>query len=434
MNESDLKNALSPLISAGNELQELIQQPAAFASALQDISSNALSPFSSIKDILPRTLPSIMSVPYLFDGCLAGIKAFKYKLDLCSFKAAECLPIIQSSLSTLARNISSVLPEIGTKISLTELNALECETIKTIKSTSNSLDLELTSLRLADSVNALTSLRTAILPLVDHTLGSSSFLQEYVSLIRSQHQQIQKGAENIKAHLGIIELATDLVQKQISSLVQYAEANTSELADVDEDNLVNATKSAIKYIPVYLGYTLRNGSQYELETEFAKSMVARILESGSQLIENIEYINEVSMISGKEAVFKTTTKGYQAVHCVSTAFAVDSATFGYVVDSLYYLLYEGSGNATRLLEIINDEECIALWNIKHLRTDFRHDIEHGSGKNIQKKRKMIADAYCSICGLVRPRKQKDWVEAHWKLLSQTNDMLQTVIDRLQSSS
>lgn len=58
--------------------------------------------------------------------------------------------------------------------------------------------------------------------------------------------------------------------------------------------------------------------------------------------------------------------------------------------------------ASRFLKILKNEERETLWNIKHLRTDFRHDYEHGKEKDIRNKKKLIADAYQKTCGMQKP--------------------------------
>ena len=100
------------------------------------------------------------------------------------------------------------------------------------------------------------------------------------------------------------------------------------------------------------------------------------------------------------------------------------------MDSLYMLIYEGSGSAKRVLEVLTDEECSPLWDIKFLRTDCRHDVEHGSESDIKNKKRKIGEAYKTICGKLRPFMQKEWVSAHCNLFVRVNEFLDLIIDRL----
>ena len=88
-----------------------------------------------------------------------------------------------------------------------------------------------------------------------------------------------------------------------------------------------------------------------------------------------------------------------------------------------------SGYAARILKILKDEECATLWNIKHLRTDFRHDYEHGKEREIRNKKKLIADAYQKNCGMKKPIRQKEWVSAHHNLFMAVDEFLDLIIDR-----
>ena len=139
------------------------------------------------------------------------------------------------------------------------------------------------------------------------------------------------------------------------------------------------------------------------------------------------------MATGQTEIFTPTTKVYTAVQCLLTSFSTDDITFGSVIDSLYMLIYEGSGGAKRIREVLTDTECTILWNIKHIRTDFRHDIEHGDEKKYLAKKRQIGRAYQTICGKPRPLKQKDWVTAHFMLFKQVDELLQSIIDKLSAA-
>ncbi|OGD92421.1 hypothetical protein A2362_03515 [Candidatus Curtissbacteria bacterium RIFOXYB1_FULL_41_59] len=72
----------------------------------------------------------------------------------------------------------------------------------------------------------------------------------------------------------------------------------------------------------------------------------------------------------------------------------DEADFGNMIDSLYKLLYEGSGNGVRLLNSNNE----VLDDIKSFRLDLRHDIEHSKSHDIRKKSRKISDTYFKYTG------------------------------------
>ena len=56
---------------------------------------------------------------------------------------------------------------------------------------------------------------------------------------------------------------------------------------------------------------------------------------------------------------------------------------GALVDDLYFLVYEGSGNCKRLPE----PPARFAMDVKFLRTQFRHDLDHGGEADTARKRR-----------------------------------------------
>ncbi len=362
-------------------------------------------------------------------GLNAGLNSFNHLLDIHTFNPSEHIPAIQAMLSSVADKITACTPRLYETLNLPALNALECETASVLKASEINLPFAMHSLQIADILQGIGSLNVDVLPQIDEVLASSQLVRDYTSLVERQHIQIQKNVEHSATRLKVIEIATGLLQDQIISAAQYAE-NEYDSEDVSEETPLTSARTGIQFIPSYLGYAFKENAKYDLDEEFAKSAVSKIWNSGREIPQKIEYINELCMATGKDSIFKPTSKTYTAVQCLLTSFSADDTTFGCVIDSLYMLLYEGSGSAKRILDVLPDAECTTLWNIKHIRTDFRHDIEHGDEKKYLAKKKLIGCAYQSICGKARPLKQKDWVTAHSTLFEQVDKLLQSIIDKL----
>jgi hypothetical protein len=157
-----------------------------------------------------------------------------------------------------------------------------------------------------------------------------------------------------------------------------------------------------------------------------RSNSAQVVDLGSQILRLVYELNVESEREGRPALFKPTSKMYPACGIVSTRVAADEASFGEVVDQLYFLLYEGSGYAARLLERCLNDHLAALWRLKDLRTGIRHDIDHGDNRSIKKKNREIGEAYRSLVGVVIPRSRADWISAQVALYRQLVDMLELI--------
>lgn len=419
-----------PFLETERRLNSLIQKPEWLEAVerqqqLMDFGAPIRSMLTGFSDRLSCFSSNLADLK----GLTAGLNTYNHLLDIHTFNPSEDITGIQAMLTSMADRISACTPRLYETLNLSALNILECETASILKAAEINLPFALHSLQIADILQGIGSLDVGILPQIDETLASSRLVRDYTSLVERQHIQIQKDVEHSATRLKVIEIATNLLQDQIASAVQYAESE-SDSEDVHEEIPLTDVRTGIQFIPSYLGYTFRENAGYDLDEEFAKSAVSKIWNSGKEIPQKIEYINELCMAVGKDSIFKPTSKTYTAVQCLLTSFSVDDKTFGCVIDSLYMLLYEGSGHAMRILDALPDAECTTLWNIKHIRTDFRHDIEHGDEKKYLAKKKLIGYAYQSICGKARPLKQKDWVTAHSTLFEQVDDFLQSIIDKL----
>ena len=71
--------------------------------------------------------------------------------------------------------------------------------------------------------------------------------------------------------------------------------------------------------------------------------------------------------------------------------------FGNLIDALYEIVYEGSGNISRIPDDLKKDEFIGF-TIKHLRNDLRHDLEHGDENEVRSKKRRIANIYDRLTG------------------------------------
>lgn len=417
---------LSTSIKTNNTLKSVMSTPTwvEAANRQQRILNSGVAMTVALKSSL-STLPPQTKI---MDNCIAGLTTFKYAIDTIGFDPQLHIPIWQQNISTAVSTLASSMPKSTKAMNLAKLNGFECETAQILKNAGISMQMIMPSLQIAETLQSFARKSADILPKVDMTLTASQLLVNYSSLVEKQYSHIQRNVTNSDKHLKVIELATKVVQDQIISVGNYITEETIDTDSRSKDE--NQSKTIIQYMPVYLGYALRGDSSYDLEEEYAKSAMGKIVEGGKNIASKLQYINDLRTAAGEEPMFKPTNKTYTAIPCLTSSFSVDQNTFGNVIDSLYMLIYEGSGNAKRILEVLNDTECSPLWDVKHLRTDCRHDVEHGSDNDIKKKKNNIGKAYKTICGNLKPFKQKEWVTAHCNLFVNVNDFLDLIIEKL----
>jgi hypothetical protein len=142
---------------------------------------------------------------------------------------------------------------------------------------------------------------------------------------------------------------------------------------------------------------------------------------------------EADSFEGASGIFQGTGKVWAA--CVDLPFITvrDRATLGDLIDHLYFVFYEGTGEAKRLraYDLMSDSECEFVWKVKHLRTWLRHDVEHGSPSDIRASRRKIFEAirWFGLTGM--PRTADDFQNLQRRLIEEAERFLLDLLARVQ---
>ena len=164
--------------------------------------------------------------------------------------------------------------------------------------------------------------------------------------------------------------------------------------------------------------------EFDAEAFVYESCEGKVTELGSRLIRLVYDLNTEAEREGRSPVFKPTTKNLYACGTIPICVATEDGTFNYVVDQLYFLLYEGSGSSNRLKKARSAKHFEALDRLRDLRLGGRHDVDHGKQKDIEKKNRNVGEAFYNLIGIVVPRDPLDWCRAQVALYQQLVDMLE----------
>jgi hypothetical protein len=164
----------------------------------------------------------------------------------------------------------------------------------------------------------------------------------------------------------------------------------------------------------------------DAESAVAESRSGMIAELGARLVQLVYNLNVESEREGQPPVFKPTTKALMACAVIPSRVACDSESFAEIADHLFFLLYEGSGSATRLTVRCDEIKLSGLWRLKHLRLGSRHDIDHGTELDAKKKNRQVGEAYMALVGRVVPRGKIEWMTAQVALYRELVEMLEQI--------
>lgn len=263
----------------------------------------------------------------------------------------------------------------------------------------------------------------------DFTISS---VAEYQSFLDKQYKCLQFDKDIIaERRIEVAELAGNLFEIVNASLEvggaieRQGEYQSEEIPDA------GTFKSGLYgQINQHLGFVYSDRFSGEIEESFNRSIPTRISCLGYAIIEQIYKINSIYENNGQSPVFKPTSKTMRACAMIPSLIARNESDFNLLIDYLFFLLYEGSGTAKRLTSITNESLLDPLWKVKHLRLAARHDIDHGSKREIEQKRAKIRGTYVSLIAQPLPIKQSDWQKAQLQIYVEIDLMLHKVIQEI----
>ena len=177
----------------------------------------------------------------------------------------------------------------------------------------------------------------------------------------------------------------------------------------------------------HLSYLYRHDSDADVYEAFESCETVTTTTSGCTIVSLVYEINECGAGTDGTDIFKPTNKTLRASSLLSSCIATDEVRFGQIVDGLYNLLYEGSGNAGRLTDRLLDDDLDTIWLIKRLRTGLRHDVNHGRASDVKRKRKQLGEDFTALCGRARPVAPAEWRKAQTALYDRVVDVLYLVL-------
>ncbi len=165
----------------------------------------------------------------------------------------------------------------------------------------------------------------------------------------------------------------------------------------------------------------------EIDDEFTQLKIARDTKAiADNCFENMANLNKVYDSQNAEDLFKLTNELIISMPKIGNSIN-SKEDYKFFIDALYKIFYEGSGGLKRIpTSLINDNSIFI--EIKHLRTDMYHDVEHGKSQDIKKKKQIISDIYHKYCSkkTFNLLTVSDLRVLHSKLLLNLNSELVTI--------
>ena len=226
--------------------------------------------------------------------------------------------------------------------------------------------------------------------------------------------------------------ATQLAGTLLTSSVGAAEVAVAGTPNPDAQLIEPVVPRLWGPLNQHLGFAYRAELTVEIDSAFAAALPTQICHVGGAIVGLLTRINEHSRLTNKPDVFQPTNRFVSAAVTIPIVIVGSDESFGAIVNALYFLLYEASGEGKRLVPLSSDDELAPLWRIRHLRLRYDHDIEHGADTSIRQSYAKIAAAFQSLISKNLPSRPAEWAQCQAQLYAQVYMMLSAIEDRLAS--
>jgi hypothetical protein len=276
--------------------------------------------------------------------------------------------------------------------------------------------------------------------------------------------------------VGLIEQNAALADRLLSpykSFSEFSQYSAKLLEDANSDAKIRAIEKSVRLADAHLAVTSKTLSEFivvpedggvvsaernlvypfaqqqeildELEVSDDKSDNAHFYAPASQVAKKARKImqlvskcNKVALTSGKEHIFKPSTKVLEVFTDLPFLLPDSESSFNDFIDCLFFLLYEGAGtDKLRYLQnsggILSSEHpvCEVIWCIKNLRNVMsRHNIERGGEAEIRKKWHGLQKHFKQLGLNHYPVTDSDFRTLHAHLLQECVFFLETLLNEM----
>lgn len=275
--------------------------------------------------------------------------------------------------------------------------------------------------------------------------ASSRILSDYCGLAVKQHELIQKTSDSAEIgwRLGLLDAASKYVDRQVTWSLNIKDNLPDDSIQVysDDSEEQDDYESAVFLIPTHIGYTKRADVDKTPSEGLEESLIVSITEKGKRISDGVLTINRLQLDDGSDRIFGLSETVVRGLMDLGSIVCQGDEHLGKIIDGLYFIFYEnlehikfviGKGDKDKGDKLVRNEaiyQCI--FNIKTMRSDLRHDLDHGSANERKKKLKGVGECYKKYCG-GRPLKEKDFKKLQSRLYDEVIELENGLIEMLSA--
>lgn len=327
---------------------------------------------------------------------LTALDAVLRQSSVCEIIAAqskwsfETVSPVTTAISALTKNI--------TEPQLSVLAALENKT--SLLAHNNGI-AKITSV--ATQISSITGILASQTDYIKELIAPKTMLIDLQAIATQAHKAIEATGRLSAWQLGVIDTASLMVDRQVNwaSKICSSEFSITPLSKIEDNIEVKPRINVIALLPEELKREKEKKVDVTPEEALVKSPAYRISEKGKRLIDKVVAINKICERKGRERLFKYTGATIRAAAAIGGTICQTEETFGGIIDDFYEVFYENIEHIKAIVtdEVVRNEDVYqCIFRVKHMRTDLRHDYDHGKEKDIRNKDMAIGDSYMHYAG------------------------------------
>lgn len=289
----------------------------------------------------------------------------------------------------------------------------------------------------ATQISSITGILASQSDYIKELIAPKTMLTDLQTVATQAHKAIEASGRLSAWQLGVIDTASFMVDRQVNWASRFSSATYSDHPFTLTENFNNFIPkvNVIEVLPEELEFEKTQQEDISANDALERTPAYRFSERAKALIEKVATINKICKRTNRKLIFTFSEATMMAAVTLGGTECVNRNSFGDVIDCLYFIFYENIEHIKALVteeSVVNEEVYQCIFRVKDMRTDMRHDIEHGGKSKIKKKNKDIGESYTHYAGKVALTSKSDYQTAQAKLYDEFETLTDHLIEKVES--
>jgi|GEM_PF-3539397 len=268
---------------------------------------------------------------------------------------------------------------------------------------------------------------------VKELIAPSTMLSDLENLALSAHRSFVDAGSVSEWQLGLVDSASYLVDRQVNWASQLCKTvyEDKPFSYLEGQHIATPKLNFISWLPIELEVEKKQKQDIKPQEALVRSTLYRLSEKGKRLINKIVTINQLCERSRKEPIFKYSGAILNAAATMGGTYCSTKEAFGEIIDGLYKIFYENLEHIKKYVSdgiVRSDEVFQCIFRVKNIRTDYRHDNNHGDESKIRKKELEIGESYSHYVGKPVLLSSEDYLKTQDMLFDEFDGLANYMIE------